>query len=156
MSTILASNDLKKKLYKPENKKTINSFKSARNYEECDCDSTLLYSLIRNTCTKKLDPTSGWGLEELPPDTYVEVGDDIERIRLSKNVFSHKKIKELEDQIYKKYYRIARKICQRLKHYSQGGDYEEELQQIHESKIEDVKGVSKKVDKLAGKHTLVK
>lgn len=146
-SAILARADLRRKLYRSENKKTIDSFKSARNYEECDM--TLLYSLIRNICTR-FSPTSFW--TELPPDACVQVGDDIERIRISRNdVFAHTAIKELEDQIYKKYHRIARKICKRLKQYSQGRDYEEELQQIHESQIEDVKGVGEKIDKLAGK-----
>lgn len=152
-NTILASADLSRKLYTPVNKKTIDSFKSARNYEECDI--TLLCSLIRHTCTK-LNPTSGWGLKELPLDAYVEVGDDIERIRISRNdVFAHTAIKELENQRYKKYYRIAREICKRLKQYSQGRDYEDDLQQIHESHIEDVKGVGKKIDKLAGKYTYI-
>lgn len=49
-------------------------------------DITLLYTLIRNLCPS-LKPSQNWGFE--PRATDIQIGDDIERLRLSRNNFLH-------------------------------------------------------------------
>ncbi|XP_062591110.1 uncharacterized protein LOC134252638 [Saccostrea cucullata] len=135
-NTILSSAELRERLYKKENEDIIDSFSSLGNYEKCDI--TLSYSIIRNVCIQ-IKPTQKWGIKMLPPDLDMTVGDDIERIRITRNsVFAHNISMEIRKQNYKEFLKIAKGICSRLKRFSQGRDYVEELREIEESRVDNV------------------
>ena len=77
------------------------------------CDTTLMYTLLRNLCKNKLpQPTSGWG--GIVQHTDIGISDDIERIRSRRNEFGHTPIVYLETQYFKQLMQEAKDICQRM------------------------------------------
>ncbi|XP_055999563.1 uncharacterized protein LOC130047888 [Ostrea edulis] len=60
-----------------------------------DFDTTLIYKLIRNTCSQSnrkngiRNPKNGWGND--PDKKSIRIGDDLERIRFHRNFTFHKK-----------------------------------------------------------------
>ncbi|XP_062598734.1 uncharacterized protein LOC134260163 [Saccostrea cucullata] len=65
-----------------------------------DFDASLIYKLLRNTCNKKhfLPPTNGWGAE--PSSNDIRKTDDIERIRLHRNMLCHDSKPELDSTTF--------------------------------------------------------
>lgn len=62
---------------------------SADTNQCADFDITLIYTLLRNSPVIS-PPNGGWGLQTLPGPANVDIGDDIERIRIIRNkVYGH-------------------------------------------------------------------
>ena len=62
-------------------------------------DTTLLYFLLRNL-SHIVKPTNNWGLN--PSPTSVLIGDDVERIRITRNtVCAHAKVASVSGNSYK-------------------------------------------------------
>lgn len=79
-------------------------------------DATLLYTLIRNLCPG-LMPTRGWGNE--PGQYDIQVGDDIERLRLFRNNnFAHLSSAIIPDDTFKDVWKTLKSVLIRLKSHS--------------------------------------
>lgn len=92
-------------------------------------DATLLYTLIRNLCPG-LEPTRGWGNE--PGQYDIQVGDDIERLRLFRNNnFAHLSSASIPDNTIKDVWKTLKSVLVRLKSHSGCSvDYVQELREI--------------------------
>lgn len=100
-------------------------------------DVTLLYTLIRNLCPS-LKPTKGWGKE--PDDADIQIGDDIERLRLFRNnYYAHADSAAISDADFKDIWKNLNSVVNRIQKYmySKGHnvDYKQELSKIESSKI---------------------
>lgn len=100
-------------------------------------DVTLLYTLVRNLC-HSLKPTNGWGKE--PDDADIQIGDDIERLRLFRNNYhAHADSAAISDADFKDIWKNLNSVVNRIQKYmySKGHnvDYEQELSKIESSKI---------------------
>lgn len=100
-------------------------------------DVTLLYTLIRNLCPS-LKPTKGWGKE--PDNTDIEIGDDIERLRLFRNKYhAHADSAANSDTVFKDLWKNLNSVVNRIQKYmhkkGRNVDYEQELSKIESSKI---------------------
>lgn len=97
-------------------------------------DATLLYTLIRNLCPG-LTPTRGWGNE--PGQYDIQVGDDIERLRLFRNNnFAHLSSAIIPDDTFKDVWKTLKSVLIRLKSLSGCSvDYVQELGEIEYSKF---------------------
>lgn len=79
-------------------------------------DATLLYTLIRNLCPG-LMPTRGWGNE--PGQYDIQVGDDIERLRLFRNNnFAHLSSAIIPDDTFEDVWKTLKSVLIRLKSLS--------------------------------------
>lgn len=101
-------------------------------------DVTLLYTLVRNLCPS-LKPTNGWGKE--PDDADIQIGDDIERLRLFRNNYhAHADSTAISDAEFKDIWKNLNSVVNRIQKYmySKGHnvDYKQELSKIESSKIE--------------------
>ncbi|XP_062585914.1 uncharacterized protein LOC134247597 [Saccostrea cucullata] len=100
-------------------------------------DITLLYTLIRNTCTKIPRPTKGWGGNTMPSVGETTIGDDIERIRLIRNnMFGHISSASATDLEFHGTWLIITEICQRLQSYTKK-DYLSGLSDIQSQALEE-------------------
>lgn len=100
-------------------------------------DVTLLYTLIRNLC-HSLKPTKGWGTE--PDDADIQIGDDIERLRLFRNNYhAHADSAAISDANFEDIWKNLKSAVNRLhnskKYRGRNVDYEQELIKIESSKI---------------------
>ncbi|XP_062579496.1 uncharacterized protein LOC134241474 [Saccostrea cucullata] len=78
-------------------------------------DITLLYTLIRNICTKIPRPTKGWGGNTMPAIGQITTGDDVERIRLLRNsMFGHISSASTSKTDFDNTWSVITDICQRL------------------------------------------
>ncbi|XP_062567640.1 ankyrin repeat domain-containing protein 17-like [Saccostrea cucullata] len=78
-------------------------------------DITLLYTLIRNVCTKIPRPTKGWGGNTMPAIGQITTGDDVERIRLLRNsMFGHISSASTSKTDFDNTWSVITDICQRL------------------------------------------
>lgn len=110
-------------------------------------DVTLLYKLIRNLCPS-LEPTNGWGKD--PVDADIQIGDDIERLRLFRNNNVHNDSSEITDIDFEIILKKLKSVFQRIQnHMTSKGykvNYEEKMtiikhldlgdEPIHKYKIE--------------------
>lgn len=98
-------------------------------------DVTLLYTLIRNLCSS-LAPTRGWGIE--PNVMDINIGDDIERLRLFRNnCYGHANSAEIPENDFRKMLSNLKTVIQRIYTFTKkwsNYNYMEEL-----SKIENLK-----------------
>lgn len=94
-------------------------------------DVTLLYKLIRNLC-HGLKPTQEWGIEPNCNDT--QICDDIERIRVLRNIIGHLNLSKIPDSDFQNRWRELKVVIERLqkamldKGYN--ATYEERLREI--------------------------
>ena len=77
-----------------------------------NCDTTLMYTLLRNLCKKIPRPKSGWGKKV--NNTDVGIGDDIERIRQRRNEFGHSPLAYLCTAEYNTLIHDSMEICRRM------------------------------------------
>ncbi|XP_056003316.1 uncharacterized protein LOC125662470 isoform X2 [Ostrea edulis] len=95
-----------------------------------DFDITLMYTLLRNICSKIPHPTKGWGGSSLPAAGDNTVGDDIERIRLIRNhVYGHSNSASISQAEFDKNWSKIDDVCRRLRSYS-GKNYMGSLKNI--------------------------
>ncbi|XP_076082647.1 uncharacterized protein LOC143053755 [Mytilus galloprovincialis] len=108
-----------------------------------DCDITYLYQEHRKL--KKHVPSKGWGGEwQKIQVTNIAVGDDIERIRLTRNELQHSRAAELGDTRFNELCNILSDLLKRFDHYNKPQKlYTDELKDILAKNItdEDVKSV---------------
>ncbi|XP_062617153.1 uncharacterized protein LOC134278868 [Saccostrea cucullata] len=77
-------------------------------------DITLLYTLIRNICTKIPRPTKGWGGNTMPAIGQITTGDDV-KIRLIRNsMFGHISSASTSKTDFDNTWSVITDICQRL------------------------------------------
>lgn len=102
-----------------------------------DFDVTLLYTLIRNLCSASLNPTSlnptrGWG--KVPDSSHMQIGDDIERLRLMRNKFAHANSAGIPDAEFQALWNDLKSVIQRIQTFmnSMGSNvnYEQKLADI--------------------------
>ena len=80
-----------------------------------DFDITILYALLRNICTSIPAPSNGWGKHSFPQTHEITLGDDIERIRLTKNMLqSHIPITDMPDREFEDTWKMLRDLCFRM------------------------------------------
>ncbi|CAG2252930.1 unnamed protein product [Mytilus edulis] len=78
-----------------------------------DCDITYLYNEHRRL--NKHIPTNGWGvIRQVDQVTDIAVGDDIERIRLTRNELQHSRAAELGDTRFNELCNILTDLLQRF------------------------------------------
>lgn len=96
-------------------------------------DVSLLYKLIRNLCPG-LIPTQGWGIT--PKNNDIQMGDDIERIRVFRNEFRHPNSSAMSDSEFRNRWRELELVIRRLeKTMSKTGyntNYERKLRSIED------------------------
>lgn len=92
-------------------------------------DVTLLYTLIRNLCPS-LRPTKGWGKE--PDDADIQIGDDIERLRLFRNhYYAHANSAAISEVEFKDIWKSLKLTIRRIQLNTRCSvDYNEELLKI--------------------------
>ncbi|CAG2200268.1 unnamed protein product [Mytilus edulis] len=79
----------------------------------CDCDITYLYSEHR-TLNKHI-PSNSWGGQwQRIQTTDIAIGDDIERIRLTRNELQHSTIYKLDDQRFNELCNISSDLLKRF------------------------------------------
>ena len=131
------------KVHERLNNHQKNFIKSAATDGYKHFDITLLYTLLRNVCSKLNDPklpppSQGWGKDPLPTD--VTFSDDIERIRLLRNaVFAHLADSKLSKNEYKQHWGKLKDVCRRctnnprLQQFSR--NYEQDLRDLEKYTI---------------------
>lgn len=101
-------------------------------------DVTLLYTLIRNLCPS-LEPTKGWGKD--PVDADIQIGDDIERLRIFRNNNVHSSSSEISDIDFEIIWKKLKTVLQRIKnHMTSKGynvNYEEKMTNIKQLDLGD-------------------
>lgn len=101
-------------------------------------DVTLLYTLIRNLCPS-LEPTQGWGKD--PADTDIQIGDDIERLRIFRNNIVRHSSSEISDSDFEIFLKELRSVLQRIQnHMTSKGynvNYEEKMTNIKQLDLGD-------------------
>lgn len=97
-------------------------------------DVTLLYTLIRNLCPS-LKPTKGWGTQ--PGDADIQIGDDIERLRLFRNnYYGHASSSTISDVDFAKIWKDLKSVINRIRSTTKCCvDYEDELIKIERAKF---------------------
>lgn len=119
----------KNKLDSKQEKICFRSPPAIPNYNEFDV--TLLYKLIRNLCPL-LAPTKGWGKD--PADTDMQIGDDIERLRVFRNNNIHEVSSKISDNDFEIIWKKLKFVIQRIQNHmaSKGykANYEENMTKI--------------------------
>ena len=88
----------------PEEESALKDVPSINSYRNCDIG--LMYKVLRNACPSLPTPTAGWG-KTVPPYA-VRLGDDIEKIRETRNkAFGHISSTPLSKKNYKEYVKTA-------------------------------------------------
>ncbi|XP_062568952.1 uncharacterized protein LOC134231070 [Saccostrea cucullata] len=78
-------------------------------------DVSLLYKLIRNLCPN-LKPTKGWG--NTPDTKELQIGDDIERLRLIRNeMFAHLHSSEIPDATFLSCWKELKEVIKRVQFF---------------------------------------
>lgn len=97
-------------------------------------DVTLLYTLIRNLCPS-VKPTKGWGTQ--PDDADIQIGDDIERLRLFRNnYYGHASSATISDDDFTKMWKDLKSVINRIQSTKKCSvDYEDELIKIERAKF---------------------
>jgi hypothetical protein len=100
-------------------------------------DITLLYKLIRNLCPS-LEPTLGWG--KTPNHSAVQIGDDIERLRVFRNeVYGHRESSKVSDTEFLSEWTDIENVIKRTQAwiFSKGVsiDYNQELKKIKDKEL---------------------
>lgn len=94
-------------------------------------DVSLLYTLIRNLCSLP-SPTQGWGKE--PKSTDTQISDDIERLRLFRNIYyAHAESARISECLFKDIWRNLKLAIKRIQSRC-NVNYEDELIRIEQSK----------------------
>lgn len=86
----------------------------------CNFDVSLLYKLIRNLCPT-FKPTQGWGIT--PKYNDIQIGDDIERIRVFRNEFKHRNSSAMSDSEFRNLWIELEFVIQRLEKTMSGIGY---------------------------------
>lgn len=86
----------------------------------CNFDVSLLYKLIRNLCPT-FKPTQGWGIT--PKYNDIQIGDDIERIRVFRNEFKHRNSSAMSDSEFRNLWTDLESVIQRLEKTMSGIGY---------------------------------
>ena len=95
----------------PEEESALIDVRGKNSYRNCDIG--LMYKVLRNACASLPKPTAGWG-KPVPPSAVL-LGDDIERIRETRNkAFGHISSTPLSEAEYHEYVQTATEICQRM------------------------------------------
>lgn len=82
-------------------------------------DVSLLYTLIRNLCSScsSLKPTQGWGND--PQAADVNIGDDIERVRMFRNKYQAHNVKvEFTDSVFESIYSDIESAIKRMQNFT--------------------------------------
>ncbi|CAC5366469.1 unnamed protein product [Mytilus coruscus] len=120
-----------------------------------DCDITYLYSEHRKL--NKHIPSNSWGGTWLRIQTTdIAIGDDIERIRLTRNELQHSQIFNLEDKRFNELSNILSDLLKRFDHHNTPTRlYTDKLNDILAKNIsaEEVKSIE---NEISGKYTLLK
>lgn len=100
-------------------------------------DVSLLYTLIRNLCPH-LKPTLGWGNK--PSHTAIQIGDDIERLRVFRNdVHGHCKSSNVTDTEFASRWKDIETALQRTRAWISSHvspvNYERELEKIKDLEL---------------------
>ncbi|CAC5396082.1 unnamed protein product [Mytilus coruscus] len=113
----------------------------------CDCDITYLYSEHRHL--NKHIPSNSWGGQwQRIQNTDIAIGDDIERIRLTRNELQHSRIFQLDD---KRFIELCNILSDLLKRFDQHNKptrlYTDHLNDILAKTIstEEVKSIENKI-----------
>lgn len=95
-------------------------------------DETLLYTLIKNLCPS-LTPTRGWGIQ--PNATDTNIGDDIERLKLFRNIYyAHPKSTKITDNKFREVWNNLKSLFQRIQTFTKSKyNYAEELSEIEKT-----------------------
>lgn len=80
----------------------------------------MLYKLIRNLCHTFI-PTQGWGIT--PKNNDIQIGDDIERIRVFRNEFKHRSSSAMSDSEFRNLWTELEFVIQRLEKTMSGIGY---------------------------------
>jgi hypothetical protein len=101
-------------------------------------DTTLLYTLIRNLCPS-LEPTLGWG--RTPNHSAVQIGDDIERLRVFRNeAYAHCHSSLVSDTEFTSQWTDIENVIRRTQAWilSKGFliDYNQELRKIKDKDLD--------------------
>ena len=128
--------DLKSKSVRlfPEEESALKDVPSINSYRNCDIG--LMYKVLRNACPLLPKPTAGWG-KTVPPSAVL-LGDDIERIRETRNkAFGHISSTPVSEKKYQEYVKTATDICKRMDsshtanlRKSVSGTYQDKLNEI--------------------------
>lgn len=79
-------------------------------------DVSLLYTLIRNLCSS-LTPTQGWGND--PQAADINIGDDIERVRMFRNEYqAHNSKTEFTDSVFESIYSDIESTIKRIQSFT--------------------------------------
>lgn len=99
-------------------------------------DLTMLYTLIRNLCPS-LKPSQNWGFE--PRASDLQIGDDIERLRLSRNNFVHSTSARIPDGDFEALWMYLKTTIQRMQQFMMtkgySPNYEQRLADVKELDI---------------------
>ncbi|CAC5410390.1 unnamed protein product [Mytilus coruscus] len=113
----------------------------------CDCDITYLYSEHRNL--NKHIPSNSWGGQwQRIQTTDIAIGDDIERIRLTRNELQHSRIFQLDDKRFNELCNILSDLLKRFDHYNKPTRlYTDQLNEILAKTIsaEEVKSIENEI-----------
>lgn len=96
-------------------------------------DVSLLYTLIRNLCPS-LKPKRGWGTQ--PNDTDIQIGDDVERLRLFRNnYYAHADSAAISETDFRDIWKELNSIINRMQsNLGCSVDYKQELLKIEHIK----------------------
>ncbi|XP_061193678.1 probable serine/threonine-protein kinase pats1 [Saccostrea echinata] len=121
-------------------------------------DISLTYTLVRNICSKIPKPTKGsWGGNSMPAPGEIMVGDDIERIRLTRNnLTAHVSSASTPQTEFDDTWSMMSDICKRLETFT-GKKYLDKLNYIQKLtlKEEDEDDIIEKV-KMESQHEMMK
>lgn len=96
----------------------------------------MLYTLIRNLCPS-LKPSQNWGFE--PRASDLQIGDDIERLRLSRNNFVHSTSARIPDGDFEALWMYLKTTIQRMQQFMMtkgySPNYEQRLADVKELDI---------------------
>ncbi|XP_071141466.1 uncharacterized protein [Mytilus edulis] len=113
----------------------------------CDCDITYLYSEHRNL--NKHIPSNSWGGQwQRIQTTHIAIGDDIERIRLTRNELQHSRIFHLDDKRFNELRNILSDLLKRFdQHNKPTRLYTDHLNEILAKTIsaEEVKSIKNEI-----------
>lgn len=116
-------------------------------------DISLLYKLMRYLCPQ-LQPTENWG--KTPSKSAVGVGDDIERIRILRNInLGHRTSAKIKNSKFNRLWGHAKRIIQRLESYTKSlgcnPDYVKQFEDLERKTLTFEEYITQK-NRLRGKH----
>lgn len=104
--------------------------------QRSDCDITWLYSKLRNQ-NQHIPSRGHWGGEWKDIQKNAEkIGDDIERIRLTRNGMQHLSTFVLDDNEYYEKLKIIQKVIRRMEnHNKKGTAYTDRVKEVAKRKL---------------------